>query len=56
MIYLNIAIGVFTLSIFLAIIGLDELARYGGLTSGVLALTFVILALWERFVKGDKDA
>lgn len=47
--YLNIAVGIFTFSIFLAIIGLDSLARYGAITSGILALTYVVLALWERY-------
>ena len=49
MIYLNIGIGIFTLSIFLAIIGLDEIARYAGITSGVFALVFVVLALTAKW-------
>ena len=51
MTYLNIAIGIFTLSIFLAIVGLDEFARYAGIASGVFALTYVVLALWARFIR-----
>lgn len=48
MIFLNIAIGIFTVSIFLAIIGFADAARYCALASGVFALTFVVLAVWSR--------
>jgi len=48
--FLNIAIVIFTLSIFLAIIGLAELASYAAIASGVLASIFVVTTLWGRFV------
>jgi hypothetical protein len=56
MIYLNIAIGIFTFAIFLAIIGLDELARYFGLASAVFAFTFVVLSLSAKLFNKSKDS
>ena len=50
MVFLNIAVAFFTISIFLAIIGFIQIATYGVWIAAGLSTVFVIRYLWKRII------